>query len=257
MLATVSGLVRHALSSTAANSFSTLGKTLAAAAVWGACSLAQAGVLSFDDLASRPVTAGSVQNSGQFWFETYAYGNTSTSDVVGAIVDGASAASCPSTFTCPVNHASPYYAALNDGYFYFGLQNGGLFQLISLQASVIGEGQSSFPGTAGALLVQGFNALDRPVGMSQTLFLRGLNASGEFTFADHSLAPLSSFEFSYVRILAYSCNFSGTCSRISGLASVAIDNIVTTEALAVPEPGTLALVALALTGFGFSRRKKG
>lgn len=253
----VLSVVRRTLPRTAAAPFSTIGKALAAAALWGACSLAQAGVLSFDDLASRPVTAGSIQNSGQYWFETYAYGATTTADVVGAIVDGGSATPCPSTFTCPVNHASTYYAALNDGFFYFGLQNHGLFSLQSLQASVIGEGQDSFPRTAGALLIQGFNTGNQPVGNAQTLFLPGPNASGDFTFSNYSTPALADLEFSYVRIYTYGCNFAGNCSRTQGLGNVAFDNIVTSEATAVPEPGTLALFALGLAGIGFSRRRKG
>lgn len=226
----------------------------AAAAAWmlGTCSLAQAGVLSFGDLAANPaIKAGSKQTSGSYWFESFGFGAT-TASTVGAIVDGSTAASCPSAFSCPVGNASNYYAALNDGYLYFGLQSGGLFQLKSLQASVIGAGQSAFPNTAGALLIQGFNAMGQTLGNPQTVFLPGLNADGDFTFANYALNGLASYEFSFVRIYAYACNFEGNCSRTSGLASVGLDNLVTTE---VPEPGTLALIGVALAGMGLRRRR--
>lgn len=208
------------------NRCSRMTRSLGAMVLLSVSCFVNAGVMSFE-VPSRSFDSGELSVVGDYWLESYAYPGASG---VGAIVDGLDATSCPVGFTCPVDHASNYYAGLRDGYFYFGRQDGALFQLKSLKASVIGAGQANFPATSGALNVQGFNASGAALGSSQNLFLPGPDTSGNFRFSSYATNNLGGGAyFSFVRILGYSCNSSGTCSRASGLASIAIDDLETED----------------------------
>jgi hypothetical protein len=222
-------------------------KKIVAAAALSACAFAQAGVLTFETPVDSPFFfSGDHVQMGEYWVESY--GGTLTTDLAGAIIDGSDSGTCFSV-SCPVNNQSHYYAGLDDGYFYFGLNSDGNFKVKSLQASFIGAGQASFPAVSGLLVLQGFNFAGAAVGGGLQIGLAG-PSNGAFNFATYNTGAFGNNELSFVRVLGYACDAAGSCNRSSNLANFAIDNIVT-----VPEPTTFALLGLGLVGFAFARRR--
>jgi hypothetical protein len=223
---------------------------LALAASSGA---AQAGTLNFESGFDSPVlTQGGAYSSGNFWVETYGVGASQAEDLVGVIVDGSDNGLCFSG-GCPVNNPSNYYAGLNDGYLYFGLNNPlQRFQLRSLQASYIGAEGTSYPATPGALVIQGYNASGQALGSSLVLWLSG-QTNGQFNFKNFDLSPLSANNYSFVRILGYGCNAQGNCSSGTGVSNFALDNIQIAE---IPEPASFGLFGLGLAGLAALRRRR-
>lgn len=222
-----------------------------AAAALSTCAFAQAGVvnINFEGDASPIFFSGGYTEIDNYWIESY--GGTQTNDLAGLIIDGSDRTACVG-ISCPVNNTSRYYAGVDDGYFYFGLENNREFKAKSLQASFIGAGQASFPAVSGILQLQGFNNNGSLVGGAMQLALAGPTA-GSFRFADYNLGAFGSNNVAYVRVLGYACDTSGNCNRNSNLSNFAIDNI---SLYAVPEPLTLGLFGLGLAGLAASRRRR-
>ena len=82
----------------------------------------------------------------------------------------------------------------------------------------------------------------------------GADADGEFSFL--STSALGALGSQYLRSLTFSaCSFDGQGGCVTpnfNLNQFALDDLV----LSVPEPGSLALAALALCGAGFARRRQ-
>jgi hypothetical protein len=234
----------------------TLLKSAVLAVSLGAGSVAQADTLTFEGTVDSPfVFAGDHLLIGKYWTESYGIGATQTGDLVGMLVNGSDNSICAG-LSCPVNNLSQYYAGLDDGYFYFGMQDNSSFKLRSLQASFIGAGQAFTSSIAGLLVLQGFDALGQAVGASWQLALPSPNAAGVFNFNDYDLSATAfgNTDYSYVRILGLSCNSAGSCTNGIGQANFGIDNIVTS---AVPEPAAWLLYGLGLLGMGIYARKRG
>lgn len=225
-------------------------KKAACVAALAASSFAQAGVVNFEGGFDTPLLFhGGYVESGGHWFETYAVGGSQAGDLAGVIVDGSDNGLCIAG-GCPVNNPTNYYTGLNDGYLYFGQTNNATFRLSSLQASWVGAERTTFPSTAGAIQIQGYNALGQVLGNAATIFLPG-PSSGAFNFATYDLDSLSAHEFSFVRIIGFGCNSAGDCFSGAGVSNFAIDNIT------IPEPTSMALFGLGLIGLGaISRRRR-
>jgi hypothetical protein len=211
-------------------------------------SAAQAGKLDFEGAVEMPfMYAGQHTVIGDYWIESY--GGPQSGDLVGAIVDGSDSGICVAPISCPVNNASQYYAGLDDGYFYFGLNSGSHFKVSSLKASFIGTGQSSLPAVSALLVLQGFNDNGSLLGGAFQIPLYG-PTNNQFSFTDFNLSSIP-YEYSYVRLLPYLCDASGSCSRGGGVANFAVDDIVT-----IPEPASMALFGLGLAGIGAMTRRR-
>ena len=230
-------------------------KNAVLAAALGVCGLAQADTLTFEGAVDSPfVYAGDHLTVGKYWIESYGIGATQSGDYVGMFIDGSDNGLCVG-LSCPVNNASQYYAGLNDGYFYFGLEGDAAFKMRSLQASFIGVGQT-FPSSVAAVLVlQGFDANNQTVGAAWQINLPSPDANGVFNFINYDLSATNfgKADYSYVRILGYACGADGSCNSGVGLVNFAVDNIVTS---AVPEPAAWVLYGLGLMGLGAYARKR-
>jgi hypothetical protein len=233
----------------------TLLKNVVLAASLGICSFAQADTLTFEGTADTPfVYAGDHLLIGKYWTESFGVGATQSTDFVGMLINGSDNGLCAG-LSCPVNNTSQYYAALNDGYFYFGLQGDSPFKMRSLQASFIGAGQAFPSSNAGVLLLQGFDAAGGAVGAGWQINLPLPDASGAFSFNNYDLSTTTfgNTEYAFVRVLGYACTSAGVCNSGVGLVNFAVDNIVTS---AVPEPAAWVLYGLGLFGMGVFARKR-
>jgi hypothetical protein len=234
---------------------SMMSKAAALALAVMAMGSAQAAVLDFETPTDSPFALqGDRITLGDFWLLAFAGGASApTGSLAGAFVDGSDPQICQAPLACPVNNSSKYYAGLDDGYFAFGLEGGALFKMNSLQASFIGNGQTSFPALSGILVLQGFDANFNLLGSSVQVPLSG-PTNGQFSFADTTFTgAFANLEFSAVRVLGYTCDAAGNCNRSGNLANFAVDNITVT---AVPEPSTYGLMAAGLLAVGAIARRR-
>jgi len=169
-------------------------------------------------------------------------------DLVGAITSGA----C-SDILCPVNNSTNYLAMLDDGVVVFGSTDGFRFSVRSLIASFIGSGDP-LQNTPGFVRLQGMRG---GVSTIATFALTGLDGNGHLNFGSIDTGAFGNMEFDYVYAYGFACAAPGagnSCSAFStDRAQFALDDIVIEH---VPEPGSLALLAVAGLAAGRVTRRR-
>lgn len=218
----------------------------------GAVSAASMDVLNFQQAVDSPfLFNGDHVKFGNFWVETYSGVAPAPGDdapLAATIIDGSAADQC--YLQCPVNNKTNYLGVLDDGYFFFGMNDNSLMHVTGLSASFIATDQTTLPSLAGLLVLQGFNANGTPLGSALQVPLSGFS-KGVLNFTSFNLpVSFSNNAVSFVRVLGYACDSSSNCSRANGLSNFAVDDI------RIPEPASLALFGLAGVGMFAVRRRR-
>lgn len=213
--------------------------------VLGGAPVAQAAVVTFDDMAPGFQGDGGSVLSGGFRF-------TQVGDF-GGVADGAS---FDGFGLAPLGNATAFYAGFNDSALTMTREGGGSFRLAGLAYGFVAPaGHAAAPGAEpGALVLQALAADGAAYQVNASW--GGADDEGRFAFQlldAGGLGPLAHADLLSLRFSACTFDESGAClSPWLNLNQFAIDDIAV-----VPEPPALALALLALGAGVLSLRRRG
>ena len=215
-----------------------------------ACAAASAGIVTFEGPDFKPdiYSGGDMFGSGFDKLTVLGQGGFS-----GAIVQGSDASTC-TIVACPVGNASRYFTGLNDGGLSFRRTDMSIL-LRSLDFGFVLPVDGLVGDVAvGQLQITGTDSMGATTQIAKNF--SGQNANSKFAFSRWDIdGTFAQTRFTQVAFTACLYLTDGTCSFNSDFtqnqAQFAIDNIAF-----VPEPASLALVALSLGGMFAVRRRK-
>ena len=177
----------------------------------------------------------------------------------GTVLDSANPFSCD-LVVCPAGGDGKYLGILNDGAVQISATSAANFSLVGFSFAFLAPVDVPL-GNYGQLVLSGL--LEDGSTIMTSLNFPGQNAAGDFVFSDAALdADFSRRLFSSLSFSA--CLFDGLGSCFNSVdnpafnqAQFAIDDIeLTAVSVAVPEPGSFALVGLSLAALALARRRR-
>jgi len=206
-----------------------------------------AGVVTFEEPAAGTlVFAGDAFSSGGMSF--MANGSFGTIDTVAAYGAGSGL-----DLAAPRGNATQFYAGFNDSSLTMKAADGSAFRLAGLDFVFVSALTDLFlPGELPGFLVAAYTAVGGATGvMTWSFDVADLN--GEFNFRTLGLSDMGVMSSGVTQVDFFACtaNAAGDCVQGNvNFSQFAVDNIT------VPEPGSLALVALALGVAGGLRKRR-